>query len=145
MVIKFYSFLFIVAILSIVLGFSYINDLWFTWDFLGPEKGSEVESVALWGYLSNALGFALLSVTVMLRIRNHKSLYYLLIAILTIITLIQLPAILLYWLLSLPSIEGIRGLLTHFAMILFVFLFLYSFQKSKLAITEPERRNGSQS
>ncbi|MBD2872956.1 hypothetical protein [Paenibacillus arenilitoris] len=104
-----------VSLLSMIAGAFYINGHVFGFQFLGPEIGSERDTVLFWSRISIGLGIILL-VTLVLRPRMKAKVNDgMLIMLLGLLFLIQLPPVSL-WLLG--AIAGnwsaaAAGIVTH--------------------------------
>lgn len=126
------------GVLSIVVGALYWYDLSFTYRFLGPEAGSERETVRLWCQFAFGLG-ALLLLLLLGRPWMRKGLNdSLLILILSCIFIIQLPAFGL-WLMVLlwSAADGSLGVAVHAAQLLLIAIIFVTGSRGMAGSAEP--------
>ncbi|MDQ0058409.1 hypothetical protein [Paenibacillus harenae] len=93
---KSYAYAVVAALLSLAIGACYVGDVFFDYGFLGPEIGSEGETVQLWGYVSIGLSIVLLAAVICAMNAKLKWTNYVLLGILFLLCFIQLPPVFLW-------------------------------------------------
>lgn len=119
----------IVGILAILISFMYLLNLWFSFEFLGVEQGSQTELINVWAIINMALGVIVLSLSVnQLSKRNNRKMNYLLASTNFILFINMLP--LFMWKMVTVSDESLRGTFMHLVICVISFIAILGILRS---------------
>lgn len=111
----------VVGILSIFISLLYLLNLWFSFDFLGVEQGSQTSFVNVWAIVNIVLAVLILLLSVnQIRRRQNRTMNYLLASINFILFINMLP--LFMWSLMAFYDERIRGASLHLIVCVICFI-----------------------
>ncbi|RJX38240.1 hypothetical protein D3P09_19455 [Paenibacillus pinisoli] len=115
------TFIVLAGLLSVIAGLAYIGTTWLAADFLGPEAGSERDTVRFWGICSIIAGALLLGLLSARPWMKEGLSDGLLIAALSAIFIIQIPPFGL-WMLGfiISGYTAVLGILLHGALMVCV-------------------------
>lgn len=120
---KSYAYALVAALLSLAIGACYVGNVFFDYGFLGPEIGSERETVKLWGFVSIGLGAVLLAAVMCDFNAELQWTNYLLLGILFLVCFIQLPPIFLWmFVMLLGEWGGFVAVLLHSLLLVAIIL-----------------------
>lgn len=105
------------GVLSVIAGLAYLGTTWLAADFLGPEAGSERETVRFWGICSLVVGALLLGLLAARPWMKEGLSDGLLIAALSAVFIIQIPPFGL-WMMGfiISGFTAVLGILMHGAL-----------------------------
>lgn len=109
------------GVLAILVSILYHMNLWFTFEFLGPEIGSQRESVQLWANINMALGVLVVILAIWQIIKPNPIITKSLLATTNILLFINMLPLFL-WSFFAGSSEGLRAALLHLILCMFSFI-----------------------
>lgn len=113
----------IISVLSIIIGYFYIQGIWFTFDFLGMEKGSEGQTVLVWSQSSIGLGIFMLLLVGLKLFHTHKNIVQFMKLNMLIMFALHLPPFAFWFMFGLLTpIEGMKGSITHMVVLVLLVL-----------------------
>ncbi len=114
---------FTLSLLSICIGLIYLHLVptvfWFSFDFLGPEKGSESSTVNVWGIISIIIGSILFLISIVTMLKRSDYLNKVFINVLfvgtVLVIILQIPSLFLWITMGTMSqiFEGLKAVMLH--------------------------------
>ena len=122
---RYIAIILIVGLLSIATSLLYGFRLWFTFDFMGPEQGSERTSVGIWTVINLLLGLFVCALSIDQLRRMSDFSMKLLLACVNAIVFIHIAPLCL-WLAFAAYDERLRGISLHLVVCLLSLVSIYA-------------------